>query len=216
MLGLRPAICLDILQSFGSDCDKGLEEMRQEVLRIKHSMLNIPLSSLERAEVLRQVCKWDRDHMWTTRQCMLDISLLPRRDGLLFQFVRYNPMYCGLLIHDMRTIVHYYGSRYVATPGTLVGLMQLYNTMCQENLLPDDMAWEDLETLWEIQGDASFFVGSPSITLKDSFTSYCLSIGTSFLNLASHRRKGTVQIANANNRKMMLLASVPKGKPAPP
>ncbi|KAM3546442.1 hypothetical protein ARSEF1564_000717 [Beauveria bassiana] len=64
-------------------------------------------------------------------------------------------MYCGLLVHHMRS--------YAA-----------HERACATRRRPALSS----ATLWKLQGDASFFVGDLSTTKEAYFTNYCLSIGT--------------------------------------
>lgn len=88
--------------------------------------------------------------------------------------------------------------------------MQLYHALHNERLLPKDCIWDDLQELWTLQGDASFFVGDPPTTKEAYFSNYSLSIGTSATHwaAASSRRKGKgkqppVKIHSDNRRNLM-------------
>ncbi|KAL7928044.1 hypothetical protein V8C35DRAFT_319101 [Trichoderma chlorosporum] len=201
-------IYLDILQSLGPDCDRGFREMQQECLRIKHSMLDIPSSSKERSRVLKAVCIWDNDPIWTVRKFMSDIRLFPRDIAPPFKFLRRNPMYCGLLIHNMRSVLHSAGGPYVATPGALLGVTQLYHALRMEKLLSEEHVWEDLETLWKMQGNATFFVGDLPTNREAYFKNYCLSIGTSVTNWAPNKRKSKLKINSTNRRNLKFMGYV--------
>lgn len=98
-------------------------------------------------------------------------------------------MYCGLLIQNMRATLHDAGLPYATTPGALVGVVQLYHALRQEGLLADDCVWEDLQTLWTLQGDASFFVGNLPKTSEAYLKNYSLSIGLSVTHWAAEQSR---------------------------
>lgn len=195
-------IYLDILQFLGQDGDRGYREMQQECLNIKHSMLDIDASSKERSKVLHAACIWDNDPIWAARKLMSDLGLFPNKIAPPFKFLRRNPMYCGLLIHNMRSNLHSSGGPFAATPGALLGVTQLYHALRQEKLLAEDLEWEDLETLRKLQGQPSFFVGDLPTNREAYFKNYCLSIGTSVTNWAPNRRNSKLKINSANRRNL--------------
>ncbi|KAJ3483462.1 hypothetical protein NLG97_g7301 [Lecanicillium saksenae] len=192
-------IYLMVLHEFGHTCD-GFGIMQAESRRIKYSMLDVPPSSC--SHVLKATSLWDKDPMAAARDAMMDTGLLPPTRSQPFKFLRRYPMYCGLLIHNMRATVQTEGLPYPATPGALVGVVQLHHALHQEGLLEQDCVWEDLQTLLELQGNASFFVGQPPTNKQAYFTNYCLSIGTSLTHWAAGQRKSskTVKVHSDNRR----------------
>ncbi|KAL7927209.1 hypothetical protein ACQKWADRAFT_101012 [Trichoderma austrokoningii] len=198
-------IYLDILQSLGPDCDRGYRELQQESLRIKHSMLDIPVSNKERSRVLSAATRWDKDPIWAARKLISDVGLFPNDIAPEFKFLRRNPLHCGLLIHNMRSNLHSSGGPYLAGPGALVGVTQLYHALRQEKMLADSLEWEDLEDLWKMQGNPSFFVGDLPTNREAYFKNYCLSIGTSATNWAAEKRKGKLKINAANRRNLKFM-----------
>ncbi|UKZ64759.1 uncharacterized protein TrAtP1_005970 [Trichoderma atroviride] len=198
-------IYLDILQSLGPDCDRGYRELQQESLKIKHSMLEIPVSNKERSRVLSAATRWDKDPIWAARKLVSDAGLFPNEIAPEFKFLRRNPLHCGLLIHNMRSALHSSGGPYLAGPGALVGVTQLYHALRQEKMLADSLVWEDLEDLWKMQGNPSFFVGDLPTNREAYFKNYCLSIGTSVTNWAAEKRKGKLKINAANRRNLKFM-----------
>lgn len=194
-------IYLDVLQSLGSNCRRGFDEMKQESLKIKKAMLDVP-SSQERSWVLKAATKWDRDPISTCRLQMTQLGLLPSNSPPAWRFLHRNPIHCGLLLHNMRVNLHLSGATYAATPGGVMCTTQLYHALRQEKLLSDHLAWEDLETFWKMQGDSAVFVGDPPTNREDYFKNYCLCIGVSASNLAPTKRKGKVNVNTANRRNM--------------
>ncbi|KAL6891897.1 hypothetical protein GGI43DRAFT_425202 [Trichoderma evansii] len=170
-------IYLDILKSLGSDCARGYQDYQQECLKIKHSMLNV----------------------------VSKLGLFPNEIAPKFNFLRRNPLHCGLLIHNMRSSLHSSGGPYLAGPGALVGVTQLYHALRQEKMLADNLVWEDLENLWKMQGNPSFFIGDLPTNREAYFKNYCLSIGTSVTNWAAEKRKGKLKINAANRRNLKFM-----------
>ncbi|OAA40372.1 hypothetical protein ISF_09813 [Cordyceps fumosorosea ARSEF 2679] len=202
-------IYVDILRDFVPDCDS-LGEMQAEVREIKHAMLTVPASDPHRVTVMRAAGLWDTDPIWAARGMAVSAELLPQAHTAPFKFLRRNPMYCGLLVHHMRSTRQTEGLSYAATPGALLGVVQLYHALRNERLLPEHCTWDDLQELWTLQGDASFFVGDPPTTKEAYFSNYALSIGTSVTHwaAASSRRKGkgkqpTFKVHSDNRRNLM-------------
>lgn len=195
-------VYLDILHNFSQECD-GFSAMQRESRRIKESMLDVPEHT--RGPVLRAAGLWDADPIAAAREIGFSTGMLPRTKSTPFKFLRRNPLYCGLLIHNMRSTVQNTGLHYAARPGALVGVVQLHNALHQEKLLAKDWVWEDLQTLLELQGKASFFVGDLPKTKEAYFTNYCLSIGTSVTHWAAGQRKSKkpVKIHSDNRRNLM-------------
>ncbi|KAM3515063.1 hypothetical protein MY11210_001301 [Beauveria gryllotalpidicola] len=204
-LAFAVQVYLDILQTCGDGSDAALETMQKESRRIKHSLLDVP--EAHRRAVLRAAGLWDEDPIWAARKLAVAAGPLPRVRSPPFKFLRRNRMYCGLLLHHMRTTLHMEGLRYAAAPGALVGVVQLYHALRREGLVPEDCVWEDLQTLWKLQGNASFFVGDLPATKKAYFTNYCLSIGTSATHWAAaqsrRKTKNKVRVHSANRRNLM-------------
>ncbi len=204
-------IYVDILQNFVPACES-LEKMQAESRRIKHAMIKVPSSDPQRAKVLAAVRRWDTDPIWAARALAVSAGLLPKVRSPPFKFLRRNPVYCGLLVHHMRSVQQMAGLHYAATPGALLGAVQLYNALQSEGLLPDDCAWADLQELWDLQGDASFFVGDPPTTKEGYFNNYSLSIGTSATHFASassqRKSKQPVKTHKDNRRNLMPIGYV--------
>ncbi|KAK7429745.1 hypothetical protein QQZ08_003771 [Neonectria magnoliae] len=194
-------IYLDVLQFLGSNCGRAFDEMKQESLKIKKAMLDVP-SSQERSRVLKAATKWDKDPISTCRLQMIQLELLPGNSPPAWRFLRRNPIHCGLLLHNMRVNLHLSGATYAATPGGVMCTTQLYHALRQEKLLSDHFVWEDLETFWKMQGDSAVFVGDPPTNRESYFKNYCLCIGVSASNLAPTKRKGKVNVNTANRRNM--------------
>ncbi|KAH7111944.1 hypothetical protein B0J13DRAFT_659526 [Dactylonectria estremocensis] len=195
-------IYLDILQFLGVNCARGFNQMQQESLRIQKAMLDVPSSSPERRTVLSVATKWDKDPIWTCRNQMMALNLLSGGCSPAYKFLRRNPIHCGLLTHNMRVTLHEAGVHFAAPPGGLMSAVQLYHALRQEKLLPDKLVWDDLDTFWTMQGNATFFVGDPPTNREGYFRNYCLSIGVSTSNGAPTRRKGKVNANTANKRNM--------------
>ncbi|OAA50926.1 hypothetical protein BBO_00873 [Beauveria brongniartii RCEF 3172] len=206
-LAFAVQVYLDILQT-NDQVGDALEIMQEESLKIKHSLLDVP--EADRRAVLRAAGLWDEDPIWAARKLAVAAGFLPKVRSPPFKFLRRNPMYCGLLVHHMRTTLHMEGLRYAAAPGALVGVVQLYHVLRREGLVPEDCVWEGLKTLWKLQGNASFFVGNLPTTKEAYFSNYCLSIGTSVTHWAAaqsrRKTKNKVNVHSANRRNLKPLA----------
>ncbi|RSM00094.1 hypothetical protein CEP52_009325 [Fusarium oligoseptatum] len=193
---------IEVLQSFGKNCGDAYEQMQQECRRIKKTMLQVPRTSKERDSVLNSVTKWDKDPIWHCRHKMIRLGLMPRPNPPQCQFLRRNPIHCGLLLHEIRTNFHISGVRYAAHSGGLMVTTQLYHALHNEKLLPEDVVWEDLDEFWKRQGNSAFFVGDPPTDREGYFRNYCLSIGLSASNWAPTKRQGKVNVNTANRRNL--------------
>ncbi|RMJ04643.1 hypothetical protein CDV36_014687 [Fusarium kuroshium] len=193
---------IEVLQSFGKDCDKAYKQLQQEGRRIKKTMLDVPSTSAERNGVLKSVTKWDKDPMWECRQKMINLGAMAEPNAPRFQFLRRNPIHCGLLLHEMRANFHTWGVRYAAHSGGLMVTTQLYHALHNEKLLPEEVVWEDLDEFWKMQGNSAFFVGDPPKDREGYFRNYCLSLGVSASNWASNKKKGKVNVNTANRRNL--------------
>jgi hypothetical protein len=204
---------VNILQSLGKDCDKGYREMQNESLRIKKAMLNVPDGNPQRQEVLCAASMWDRDLIWRFRHHLISEGILPPllREYEEFRFLRRHPMYCGLLINYMRTIFHDQGVIYLTEPRAVTRTTQLYQAIRQENLLRPGLAWKDLETFWEMQGNKAFFIGDPPTDREGYYKNYCMCTGASVRNWAPTKRKGRPILHKANRRKTKINGWVSAG-----
>ncbi|KID82807.1 hypothetical protein MGU_09899 [Metarhizium guizhouense ARSEF 977] len=194
-------IYLDVLQFLGPNCGRGFNEVKQESLKIKKAMLDVP-SSPERSRVLKVATKWDKDPIRACRDQMVKLGQFSGNMPPAWRFLRRNPIHCGLLLHNMRVNLHLSGVAYAATPGAVMCTTQLYQALRQEKLLSDQLAWEDVETFWKMQGDSAFFVGDPPKNREEYFKNYCLCLGVSVSNWAPTKRKGKVNVNTANRRNM--------------
>uniref|UniRef100_A0A8H7NQU8 DUF6604 domain-containing protein n=1 Tax=Bionectria ochroleuca TaxID=29856 RepID=A0A8H7NQU8_BIOOC len=208
-------IYLDILRPLGPDCGRGYEEMVHESNMIKNAMLNVPPSEA-RDRVLSVATKWDEDPILLIRDQMIELGQIRGPGAHAFQFLCRNPMHCGLWIHMMRTTFHRSGAEYIAEPGAVMVTTQLYHALCQEKLLGDDLIWEDLKTIWDMQGNASFFAIDAPASRDAYFNNYCLSLGLSAKNWVPTNRAKQVKgkkapaptANNANKRFLKIMGRV--------
>ncbi|KAF4470290.1 Ank-repeat mbp1 [Fusarium albosuccineum] len=190
---------LDVLHFLGPDCERGFHDMLQESRRVKKAMLDVPDLTSERRAVLTAAMKWDKDPMWEARKELYGPSPMNAR----FKFVRRNPMHCGLILHNIRAAMHKSGVKYAATTGAIMNTVQLYQALRQENLIPEDAVWEDLDSFWQMQGNSTFFVGDPPKNREGYFRNYCLSIGVSATHFVPGKRKNKKPNVNLDNRRSM-------------
>ncbi|KAF7559900.1 hypothetical protein G7046_g4248 [Stylonectria norvegica] len=207
-LAFSVQIYIVVVQQLGADCSRGFDELQQQSLRLKKSMLNVPASTPERKDVLGVAMKWDKDPIFECRNKLFSLDLLTGQRSPKHKFLRRNPIYCGLLIHHMRATFHTSGVDYATQTGALLVTSHLYQALRQEKLLADHLVWEDLETVWKMHGITTFFVGGPPTNREDYFRNYSLSIGLSASNWASNKRKGKPKMNYANRRQMKLTSRV--------
>ncbi|KAF5618841.1 hypothetical protein F25303_12949 [Fusarium sp. NRRL 25303] len=194
---------LDIVQGLGESVGRGYEQFKQESLKIQKALVDLPKTA-ERKEVLQVATRWNHDPIFETNQSMMEFGAMAHSDdNPAFQFLRRNPIHCGLLIYHMRSMLHVNGVKTAAHSGGLMTNTQLYQALRQEGRVPEGQAWEDLEELWGYQGNPCFFVGNPPTDLEDYYKNYCLCLGTSLTNWAPNRRsaKPTEHKGNAPNMK---------------
>lgn len=196
---------LDILQALGESCGCGLFKLQEESLRIKKSMTGVPPST-EHSNVMKAAGIWDEDPIWTARKAGVEAGEIPDTMPPQFQLLRRNPMHCGLILHDMCATFHSAGLLYAAASGALLSATHLYHALSHEGLIDSQSRWDDLDALWKMQGNDSFFCGNPPTTRDGYFTNYCLSIGSSARNWASNKRKGRLQIRKDNRRALKPMA----------
>lgn len=203
---LAAQIYVDILQTLGPNCGRGHEDMKRESLRIKKSMLNVPEPSKGRAAILGIVTKWDTSPMMLAKAMSMKLSGKPYDEDYdedeSFRFLRRNPLHCGLWIHKMRCLHHSFGIPYSGSPGGVTASTQLYHALRQEKRLPDNIVWDDLETLWKMQGNNPFFIGDPPTDRKAHFKNFYVSNGTSVENFAPNRQNKKFAMKKANQRRM--------------
>ncbi|EXL99831.1 hypothetical protein FOIG_07978 [Fusarium odoratissimum NRRL 54006] len=167
----------------GESVGRGYEQFKQESLKIQKALVDLPKTA-ERRQVLQVATRWNHDPIYETNQSMMEFGAMAHSDdNAASPFLRRNPIYCGLLIHQMRSMLHVNGVK-AAAPSR-------------------GQAWEGLEEFWGYQGNQCFFVGNPSKDLEGYYKNYCLCLGTSLTHQAPNRRsaKPTKHKGNAPNMK---------------
>ncbi|EWZ41145.1 uncharacterized protein FOBCDRAFT_291182 [Fusarium oxysporum Fo47] len=156
---------LDIVQGLGESIGRGYEQFKQESLKIQKALVDLPKTA-ERRQVLQVATRWNHDPIYETNQSMMEFGAMAHSDdNVAFPFLRRNPIYCGLLIHHTRAMLHVNGGR-----------------------IPEGQAWEGLEEFWGYQGNPCFFVGNPSKDLEGYYNNYCLCLGTSLTHWAPNTK----------------------------
>ncbi|KAF5612061.1 uncharacterized protein FSUBG_1793 [Fusarium subglutinans] len=195
---------LDIIQRLGPYVGRGFEQFKQESLKIQNALVNLPQTA-ERKQVLQVATRWNHDPIFEMRQANMEYGMLAHdsEGPSEFHFLHRNPIHCGLLIHHMRSMLHVNGVKTVAPSGGLMTTTQLYQALRQEGRIPKGKVWEDLEEVWEYQGNPCFFIGNPPQDLEGYFKNYCLCSGVSITNWAANRRstRPTGHKGNAPNIK---------------
>ncbi|KAF4483427.1 hypothetical protein FAGAP_11816 [Fusarium agapanthi] len=197
-------IYLDIVQGLGENVGRGYEDMKQASLKIQKALLQVDQTP-GRTTVLQTVTRWIKDPIFMANQDLVMAANTSSSSNKTpeFQFLRRNPLHCGILLHHMRCMLHGCGVQTAAYSGGLMCTTQLYHALRQEGYVPKDQAWEDLEEFWGYQGNPCFFVGDPPKDREGYFRNYTLCLGTSVTNWAPNRRNimPTENKKNARNMK---------------
>ncbi|KAG7415990.1 hypothetical protein Forpe1208_v006718 [Fusarium oxysporum f. sp. rapae] len=120
---------LDIVQGLGESVGRGYEQFKQESLKIQKALVDLPKTA-ERRQVLQAATRWNHDPIYETNQSMIEFGATAHSDdNPAFQFLRRNPIHCGLLIHHMRTVLHVNGVKTAAPSGGLTTTTQLYQAL---------------------------------------------------------------------------------------
>jgi hypothetical protein len=185
-------IYLDILYS--TEIGAGWMEMRNEANKLQGYIEAYPKASSDMNKMVRSIDKiMEVDPIAVIRQAFVH----PYRD---YTFWRRNPTHCGLWIHYARTVFHREAVKYAATPGAVMCTTQLYYAFRQKQLLSEE--WKDLQALWDMQGNSTYFIGEPPEDFEGLWKNYLMSIGASATNWASGKRNSKVKETRANARQM--------------
>ncbi|KAH7167959.1 hypothetical protein DER46DRAFT_574814 [Fusarium sp. MPI-SDFR-AT-0072] len=110
---------LDIVQGLGESVGPGYEQFKQESLKIQKALVDLPKTA-ERRQVLQAATRWNHDPIYETNQSMMEFGATAHSDdNPAFQFLRRNPIHCGLLTHHMRSVLHVNGVKTAAPSGGL-------------------------------------------------------------------------------------------------
>ncbi|EXK32446.1 hypothetical protein FOXG_19854 [Fusarium oxysporum f. sp. lycopersici 4287] len=120
---------LDIVQGLGESVGRGYEQFKQESLKIQKALVDLPKTA-ERRQVLQVATRWNHDPIYETNQSMMDFGAMAHSDdNAAFPFLRRNPIYCGLLIHHTRSMLHVNGVKAAAPSRGLMTTTQLYQAL---------------------------------------------------------------------------------------
>lgn len=199
---------LDTLRILGPEVDRGYRELKtfsEETLAlVQHAVAKAPGTASKRdlEEIERIVATtsggsdmftliWDaaRGRGEAMRPC---------------NFFQHHPLFCGLMIHYVRSRLHQVGVVYAARPGAAMHSVQLYAAVQQHqqhqqqrgkqaSSEEEAVEWPLLDQLLDRQGPQAFFVGSETPSSPEAhFKNYCMSRQISPANwlAAASRRKG--------------------------
>ncbi|KAJ0149744.1 Glycerol-3-phosphate dehydrogenase [Fusarium oxysporum f. sp. albedinis] len=120
---------LDIVQGLGESVGRGYEQFKQESLKIQKALVDLPKTA-ERRQVLQVATRWNHDPIYETNQSMMEFGAMAHSDdNAAFPFLRRNPIYCGLLIHHTRSMLHVNGVKAAAPSRGLMTTTQLYQAL---------------------------------------------------------------------------------------
>ncbi|KAL1799343.1 hypothetical protein ACET3X_003380 [Alternaria dauci] len=185
-------IYLDILYS--TEVGAGWTQMRNEVETIQRYVEKYPGASSDMKKLIKSLGGI------TEADPIAAIRSTQGETYKEYTVWRRNPTQCGLWIHFARTIFHREGAKYAATPGAVMCATQLYHALREPQLLLEE--WKDLQTLWDMQGNSTYFVGEPPKDFEGHWKNYLICIGASATNWASGKRNTKVKETKANVRQM--------------
>ncbi|QPH17623.1 hypothetical protein C2857_002492 [Epichloe festucae Fl1] len=196
---------LDTLRILGPKVDKGYRELKtfsqETVALVQHAVAKAPSTAskrdLEEIERIATITSGGSDMfalIWNAA----------RRRGEAMRpcnFFQHHPLFCGLMIHYVRSRLHQVGVAYAARPGAALHSVQLYAAVQQHQQQRGKQAsseeealeWTLLDQLLDRQGPQAFFVGSETPSSPEAhFKNYCMSRQISPANwlAAANRRKG--------------------------
>jgi hypothetical protein len=112
------------------------------------------------------------------------------------RFFQHHPLFCGLMKHHVRVLLHRLGVTYAAGPGEALHCVQLYKAVQEHQRdqgSSEIMQWPKLDELIAMQGPQAFFVGTePPGSVEAHFKNYCLTRQISPTNWlpTANRHKG--------------------------
>ncbi|EMT60783.1 hypothetical protein FOC4_g10012063 [Fusarium odoratissimum] len=118
-------------EGLGESVGRGYEQFKQESLKIQKALVDLPKTA-ERRQVLQVATRWNHDPIYETNQSMMEFGAMAHSDdNAASPFLRRNPIYCGLLIHQMRSMLHVNGVKAAAPSRGLMTTTQLYQALRQ-------------------------------------------------------------------------------------
>ncbi|KAG8169909.1 hypothetical protein KVR01_000654 [Diaporthe batatas] len=106
------------------------------------------------------------------------------------QFLRRHPLYCGVWVHEMRARFHEAGVCFASAFGYVHQMYQLYHALRQEKLLGPLSFWRDMVSLFQMQEQATFFVGDVPNTAQEYLDNLRLKSGLAVLDRPQGKNKG--------------------------
>lgn len=112
---------------------------------------------------------------------------------------RMSPVISGLTLYNLRLRYREIGLTVADSLGSIQYCQHLYNALRQEKLI--DSRWADMEVMYTLLGDDSFYVGGKNPTsCADYFMKFCLQMGTSAAAMTGKGRKNTPMASKSGPR----------------
>lgn len=208
---------LDILRQFHGHLDKSWGKMRAMNRMMEKSIS----SALESISELGPETEWWPDRNTEILKGLVHLARFWKSDPVAgyknqhgvhakpHNFLRRNPLFCGLWIHHMRTQFHITGVQVARCWGSVVHTFGLYYAMKKEGLLEPQVQWKDLDLVYKMQGRDGFFVGHLPTSINGYLKNCALMNGYSISNWVEHRRDpDRERLSRAGSRSFKHLGTV--------
>ncbi|KAJ3033786.1 hypothetical protein HDV00_005827 [Rhizophlyctis rosea] len=206
-------LLLDITHLLGSNIHSGYKSLHQtsaalvQSLRDRAAAVHKPYPSSWFAQnegfvtMLEQIVdSWVfNDRMGTLRRGITTSKIEP------FLLFKRHPLLCGMFQFRLQGLAHELGLTMAGAWGSILYAGHLYQAGINSGLL-EPGSWKDMEWVMAVHGKERMFKGRVPSNAKESFTSFCLMLGTSptaFSGKAGRRqvRKGSASAANLASSK---------------
>ncbi|POS73942.1 hypothetical protein DHEL01_v207662 [Diaporthe helianthi] len=127
------------------------------------------------------------------------------------QFLQRHPLYCGVWVHEMLVRFHEAGVSFSSAFGYVHQTYQLYHALRQEKLLGALSFWRDMVSLFQMQGQQSFFVGDVPNSAQGYLDNLRLKSGLAMLDRPQGKTKGKnkrLSLSNAEQGKLKELGTM--------
>ncbi|KAI9893136.1 MAG: hypothetical protein M1814_000684 [Vezdaea aestivalis] len=214
-------VYLDVHQIFRDQVSTGYESLKSSTIAIKLaiegtlrmletvSIQNWPKrNNRALTDILLQIEQWietDQVHATHTRLARsARLNLAPA--AVPFCLFKRHPLYCGLLLFDIRGKTQDAGIMFANAWGSVLYTAQLYTAVRKESLL--NQSWQDMELFLQLHGSKSIFIGEEPQAMADYIKRYLLTMGYSATTFAKNRRKGNAKASDTGPRSLKSVCPV--------
>ncbi|KAI9715458.1 MAG: hypothetical protein M1812_005934 [Candelaria pacifica] len=211
-LAFAAQVFLDIHHTFREKVSKGfndlvksakyIENNIEQVLRY-HAGIGIKNSSDCDSEelflVMNHIKQWvHTDVMQDARTRFFEIAKFESPPEESFLFLKYNPLYCGLLSFSLKALAQTETIDFVNSWHSISTCAHLYNALRQERLVSS--AWTDMDLALLMHESKDIFVGDFPKTIIDYSKRINIALGTSIVMSARNRRNTGFKNSKAGRR----------------